>query len=98
MNETDFASYADENTPYVTGDSLEGVINSLENVSIKLFKWFADNQMKPNKDKCHHLISGSETGNIIGKSICEKLLGVSVDYKLKFIEHLDNILKKQVKM
>ena len=73
MNETDFASYADENTPYVTGDSLEGVINSLENVSIKLFKWFADNQMKANKDKCHHLISGSENGNIIGKSICEKL-------------------------
>ena len=38
MNETDFASYADENTPYVTGDSLEGVINSLENVSVKLFR------------------------------------------------------------
>ena len=104
MNETDFASYADDNTPYVTGDSLESVINSLENVSIKLFKWFADNQMKANKDKCHHLISGSENisinvdGNIIGKSICEKLLGVNVDYKLKFNEHLDNILKKQVKM
>ena len=73
MNQTDIASSADDNTPYVTGDSLEGVINSLENVSIKLFKWFADNQMKANKDKCHHLISGSENGNIIGKSICEKL-------------------------
>ena len=35
-------------------------------------------------------------GNIIGKSICEKLLGVNDDYKLKFNEHLDSILKKQV--
>ena len=33
-------------------------------------------------------------GNIIEKSIFEKLLGVNVDYKLKFNEHLDSILKK----
>ena len=32
--------------------------------------------------------------NIIGKNICEKILGVNVDYKLKFNEHLDSILKK----
>ena len=100
MNETDFASYADDNTPYVTGDSIEDVINSLENVSTTLFKWFADNQMKSNKEKCHLLISCSENitinvnGNIIGKSICEKLLGVNVYFKLKFNEHLDSILKK----
>ena len=59
--------------------------------------------MKANRDKCHLLISNSENninadGNIIGKSICEKLLGVNVDYKLNFNEHLDNIFKKQVKM
>ena len=53
--------------------------------------------MKANKDKCHLLISGSENitinldGSIIGKSICEKLLGVNDDYKLKFNEHLDSI-------
>ena len=32
-------------------------------------------------------------GSIIGKSICEKLLGVNVDYKLTFNEHLDSIKK-----
>lgn len=30
MNVTYFASYADDNTSYVTGDSIEDVINSLE--------------------------------------------------------------------
>ena len=100
MNETDFSSYVDDNTPYVTGDSTEDVINSLENVSVILFKWFPGNQMKANKEKCHLLISCSENitinvdGNIIGKSISEKLLGVNVDYKLKFNEHLDSIFKK----
>ena len=86
MNETDFASYVNDNTGYVTGDSIEDVINWLENDSIKLFNWFAGNQMKRNKDKCHLLISGSKNidGNITGKSIHGKLLGVSVHYKLKF--------------
>ena len=96
MNEADFGSYANDNIPYVTGDSTEGVINSFENVSIKLFEWFADNQAKANKDKCHLLISVSENTviNVDGKSICKKLLGVNVEYKVKFNKHLDSIFKK----
>ena len=42
MNQTDFESYADDNTPYVTRGSIQDVINSLGNDSIKLFKWSAD--------------------------------------------------------
>ena len=49
---TDFASYADNNTPYVSADTVDEVIKRLENASVKLFKWFADNQMKANQDKC----------------------------------------------
>ena len=73
MNETDFASYADDNTSYITGDNIDSIINSLENYSIKLLKWFAGNQMKANKVK-RHLISTSENntinedGNILEKS------------------------------
>ena len=56
--------------------------------------------MKAKKDKCHLLISGSKNitinvdGNIIQKSICKKHLGLNVDYKLKFNEHLESIFKK----
>ena len=54
MWETEFASYADDNTHYVLGDSIDDVIKSLEVIdSINLFKWFLDNQMKANSDKCH---------------------------------------------
>ena len=37
-NETDFASYADNNTPCLTCYSTEDIINLIENNSIKLFK------------------------------------------------------------
>ena len=38
MNEIDLASYAEDNTPYAAGDSIEDVSNSLENDSTKLFQ------------------------------------------------------------
>ena len=42
----DIASYADDNTPYTTGNSMEEVIQKLENAAKTLFQWFNDNQMK----------------------------------------------------
>ena len=37
VNEIYFASYADDNTSFVSGDRLEDVLDSLENTSLKLF-------------------------------------------------------------
>ena len=37
VNEIDFASYVDDNTPFVSGDRLDDVLDSLENSSLKLF-------------------------------------------------------------
>ena len=36
---------------------MNGIVKSLEEVSTKLFKWFSDNLMKRNADKCHLLIT-----------------------------------------
>ena len=43
MKETDFSSYADDNTPYGTGDTIEEVIKLLERDPKILLKWFSDN-------------------------------------------------------
>ena len=100
MNKAGFSIYADDNAPYVTGETIEDVINSVEHNSIKLSKWFSDNQIKANNDKCHLLISDNENitinvdDNVIDKSNCKKLLGVNVDYKLNFNKHLGSVLKK----
>ena len=37
MENTDIASYADDNTPYTTGNSIEEVIQKLENAAKRFF-------------------------------------------------------------
>ena len=98
--DTDIASYADDNTPYVIADNKDGVIKSLEETSEILFKWFNDNLMRINGDKCHLLVSTNNTvkikiGNFdITNSKSEKLLGVKFDHKLSFYDHISEICKK----
>ena len=48
MNDVEFASYADDNTPFFVGHDLNAVLLKLQNTSKTLFKWFNDNQMKAN--------------------------------------------------
>ena len=80
MNDVEFTSYADNNTPFFVGDDLNDIILSLQNASKTLFKWFNDNQMKANPDKCHFICSSSVKTSItieikqIRNSSCEKLL------------------------
>ena len=64
IEDTDIASYADDNTPYVSADKIDGVIKSLEEASKILFKWFNDSLMKINADKCHLLVSTNNTVKI----------------------------------
>ena len=100
LSQTGFASYADDNTPCVEANNIDEVITVLENDSIQLFKWFSDNQMKANKDKCHLVISNNEKvpmkiDNIeLENTSSEKLLGIIIDSKLNFKEHLERIMKK----
>ena len=100
MQNVGFASYADDNTIYVAGDSIDEVIFSLQESSKKLSKWFADNQMKTNEDKCHLNVSTNElteiqTGDFsIKNSANEKLLGVNIDSKLNFDCHVNHLCNK----
>ena len=48
VNEIDFASYADDNTPFVSDSRLDYVLNSLEKASSKLSDSFSNNQMRAN--------------------------------------------------
>ena len=100
VQDVDFASYADDNTIYDAGDSIDEVIFSLQESSKKLFKWFADNQMKTNEDKCHLIVSTNELTEIqigdfsIKNSANEKLLGVNIDSKLNFDCHVNHSCNK----
>ena len=103
MDDINITNYADDNIPFVSGDTPLNLIKSLENAGEKLFEWFAKNHMKANHDKCHLLmstltpISITVKDYIIKNSDNEKLLGVTVDANLNFNCHLENILKKSSK-
>ena len=54
-NDKDFASFADDNTPYCRGNTPEEVIIQLDKSSKSIFEWFENNGMKVNLDKRHLL-------------------------------------------
>ena len=100
MENIDITSYADDNTPYTTGNSIEKVIQKLENAAKTLFQWFSDNQMKANPDKCHFLCNSNSEVSLtietqkIKNSKFEKLLGIKLDSKLNFNSHIHDICQK----
>ena len=94
------ASYANDNTPYISANNINEVILSLTKATDNLYKWFSDNVMESNADKCHLLVSTNHAINIkignidINKSTYEKLLGVKFDYMLTFDDHIFELCKK----
>ena len=57
----------DDTTPYVCDKSLELVLTKLENYSDVAIKWFKDNFMKMNSDRCHLFISGHKFEHLWAK-------------------------------
>ena len=98
-NDIDFASYADDNTPYCIGKTPEEVISQLEKSSKSIFEWFENNGLKGNPDKCHLLLSKNDNfeaninENRISNTRFEKLLGVIFDNQLNFNHNISKICK-----
>ena len=100
----DLYNYADDNTLSYASSSILDIKQVLETNSLYLVKWFSDNQMQANQDKFQAICIGKKTNsadltfNIEGTEIkpedCVKLLGVTIDYQLKFKEHISNICRK----
>ena len=94
------ANFADDNTPYVTGDNISSVVKLLEEAACDIFQWFKDNEMKANAAKCHVLLNTSNELTVkineaqIKNSQLEKLLGITTDNDLKFGDHINNICRK----
>ena len=72
----------------------------LKNETIIILKWFKNNEMKPNPDKCHLIVCNANNAYIslenekIDASDSVKLLGINIDKDLKFNEHVSNLCKK----
>ena len=100
LNKIGIVSYTDGKTPYTSSNDVNGLIMTLEETSKELSRWFDDNLMKSNPDKCHLLVSTNDhvaisIGNFrIENTKREKLLAKQFDNKLSFDYHLLEIGKK----
>ena len=103
IDNIDIASYADDNTPYSVGKSQCDLETKLEKAPVKIFKRFNENGLKANQEKCHFLSSldinmkFSLLACILENSNSQKPLGVTIDRKLNFNEHVTNLCDKASK-
>ena len=100
VNNCDLYNYADDNTLSCSDTSISTVKQNLEADN----KWFDNNKMKANPNKCPAIAIANKT-NKAGKTfqldgntiVCKDeviLLGVTIDFKLKFNAHISKICKK----
>ena len=103
IQNSDICNYADDTTIYSCDRNLDNITHQLENDCNVALKWFADNFMKLNADKCHLLVLGQrcddsvtvKIGNTdVVNSSEEKLLGVHIDSKLSFDHHVSKLCQK----
>ena len=87
--------------PYFVGSKTAEVLENLSCLTKNLYSWFLNNQIITNDDKCHLILSSLEEDaamqikeSRIKCSKVKKLLGIHIDYKLKFDTHVDTILRK----
>ena len=100
INETRIANYADDNTVHAISDNIQNLLTILETETNVILKWFKVNEMKPNGDKSHLIVANDDKSLvkldkdvIIGEKSVE-LLGVTIDNKLNFNEHVTKLIKK----
>ena len=96
-------NFADDNSLYSCGMNLDNIFSNLTQDMENVYEWFVYNSMKANPDKFPFIIlgnTGSHTlkiGDITIKSVSfVTLLGITIDSKLNFKEHINNIVKKHV--
>ena len=101
VDDEHLANYADDNTPHTTAKDIDTVLNYLANETYILIKWFDDNYFKLNGDKCKLLVSNNDENTFVvidGHRVTGqrnvKLLGIKIDNKLNFNDHVSMIYKK----
>ena len=98
---SDISNYADDNSPFSCNSSTESVILQLVNDSKLLCEWFANNGFKANPDKFHLILNENRNDIFIEiqqfkifNSNSQKLLGIKVDNKLSFDDHVRDLCNK----
>ena len=97
IDDLDFASFANDNTPYSCLADMISVLGHFEGGIDKIFNWFKKKFLKGNDNKCHLITSsktpvGIEVSNItIMSEEKVKLFGIHIDNRLNFDDHISQL-------
>ena len=84
--ESEICNFTDDNRIYARSETLKAVINSLENDLRSVLPWFTENGMVANPENFQLMFLGVKSHQQMRLPI--KLLGVAIDSKLNFDEHI----------
>ena len=78
------------------------ILKKLESSISAVARWFKDNYIRPNREKCHFMVFGDKSNDLtiqietipIAESRELKLLGIRLDKKLAFKTHIESLCKK----
>ena len=102
LKDANLRNNADDSTLYAYNKNLETVAFNLKQEFSILSNWFYNNYMVLNSEKCHFMllaVKENEQFDMIYNGITlkysshEKILGVTIDNKLCFHEHIINLCK-----
>ena len=102
LKDANLRNNADDSTLYAYNKNLETVAFNLKQEFSILSNWFYNNYMVLNSEKCHFMllaVKENEQFDMIYNGITlkysshEKILGVTIDIKLCFHEHIINLRK-----
>ena len=96
------SNYADDNVLYAFGSNLDEVKQSLSQDLLKLSEWVYENCMILNPEKCHYMCLGKDSasdllrfcGEDLVASELETVLGIQIDNKLNFENHIKSLCNK----
>ena len=97
-------NFADDNSLLNISPTIEELLSNLKHDSKICLKWYSDNGMAANPSKFQFMVSSSTLINdieiqidenvIIKPEPCVKVLGVHIDYKLSFSQHVKHCCTK----
>ena len=103
IERTNVCNFADDNTIYRCNINLQTILKDLKYDMQNILKWFKVNSMKPNPKKFQFMILGKSTRqsiilNINNVKIRESssvvLLGLTIDNRLTFMDHINILLRR----
>ena len=103
IERTNICNFADDNTIYSCNINPQTILKDLKYDMQNILKWFKVNSMKPNPKKFQFMILGKSTRqsiilNInyvkIRESSSAVLLGLTIDNRLTFKDHINILLHR----